>query len=211
MLNFKALTTTAAIVSGIMLGGIFDAGSVKAAVLFEDNFDSEPVGLGKTTLTKWNVTAGNVDVIGNSFFDLYPGNGRYLDMDGTPAANATIRSKALLNLNPGTYQLSFKLGRNGSGNSLLVQLGSVFAETFAATPTLTSIVRSFTVTSASSAVLSFAEQGTPNLGGSILDAVRLEQTQATAIPTPALLPGLIALGVTTIRKRKAEQKEAVEV
>ncbi len=34
---------------------------------------------------------------------------------------------------------------------------------------------------------------------------------STPIPTPALLPGLIGIGVAAIRKSKAEQKETVEV
>jgi hypothetical protein len=33
----------------------------------------------------------------------------------------------------------------------------------------------------------------------------------TPIPTPALLPGLVGMGIAALRKRKAEQKEAVDV
>lgn len=42
-------------------------------------------------------------------------------------------------------------------------------------------------------------------------SVTYDYTSAsTPIPTPALLPGLVGMGVAAIRKRKAEQKEAVE-
>lgn len=190
----------------------FGASSAQAAILFQDDFDSETQGLGLTALANWTITAGNLDIIGTDFFDFHPGNGNYLDMDGTPATNARIETKQLFNLATGTYQLSFNIGNNTGVNSadseLLVQLGSVFTESFAATSTLTSITRSFTVTTSTVARLSFEEIGTPDFGGSILDAVELEQTQATAIPTPALLPGLIGLGAAALRKRKPEQVDA---
>ena len=37
-----------------------------------------------------------------------------------------------------------------------------------------------------------------------LSEVQFDGTPATAVPTPALLPGLIGLGVAALRKRKAE-------
>ena len=40
---------------------------------------------------------------------------------------------------------------------------------------------------------------------------RLGSSPVQPIPTPALLPGLIGIGVAALRKRKAEQKESVEV
>ncbi len=55
---------------------------VGANIVFEDTFDSESVGVGYTSLTNWAVTSGNVDVIGDGYHNIYPGNGRYLDMDG---------------------------------------------------------------------------------------------------------------------------------
>ncbi|PSR15716.1 hypothetical protein C8255_21655 [filamentous cyanobacterium CCP3] len=36
-------------------------------------------------------------------------------------------------------------------------------------------------------------------------------TASTSISTPGLLPGLVGMGLAAIRKRKAEQKEAVKV
>jgi hypothetical protein len=75
-------------------------------VVFEDNFERESLGLNITSLTNWTVTAGNVDVIGSGFEDIYPGNGNYLDMDGT-WGNATIQSTSI-SLVPGTYQMSFR-------------------------------------------------------------------------------------------------------
>lgn len=46
----------------------------------------------------------------------------------------------------------------------------------------------------------------------VLDNLTFSNSNATAVPTPALLPGLIGLGVGVLRKRKAEAaKQAVEV
>ncbi len=48
--------------------------------------------------------------------------------------------------------------------------------------------------------------------GSVGGPISSISLTATAIPTPALLPGLVAMGVGVLRKRKAEAaKEAVEV
>lgn len=199
----KVVKTISSLFLGVAIAGI-SASSTQAAVLFQDNFDSETLDLGKTTLANWNVTAGNIDV-----YSPYSGQGNSLDMDGTPAANATIETKQLFDFVAGTYQLSFKIGNNTfTNNSILVQLGSVFSESFDATSTLTSIARSFTITAPTSAKLSFTEKGPADRGGSVLDDVVLEQTQATPVPTPALLPGLIGLGVAALRKRKSEQVAA---
>lgn len=148
--------------------------------MFEDTFDSELVGLNITALTNWIVT-GNLDVIGSgppSFFDLYSGNGNYLDMDGS-CGNASIESKMMFNLSPGTYELSFELGNNpygGGVNGLMVQLGSAYSESFstpAGSPPLTLVTRQITVAAPTVARITFAETGLPSCGGSILDDVRL--------------------------------------
>lgn len=38
----------------------------------------------------WGVTGGTVDLVGNGFFDLLPGNGLYVDLGGTTAPNAGL-------------------------------------------------------------------------------------------------------------------------
>ena len=55
-------------------------------VLFEDNFDTENDGIGELSydnLANWTILSGGIDLIGNGFWDAYPGNGLYLDLDGT--------------------------------------------------------------------------------------------------------------------------------
>jgi hypothetical protein len=107
--------------------------TANAAVVFSDNFDAENGGapvLGTTALTNFNVLLPNVDVIGTgpggSAYDFYPGQGLYLDLDGTTGAtNAMIATKSIFG--PGSYSLSFLVGNNpgggGNANTLTVSLG----------------------------------------------------------------------------------------
>lgn len=101
--------------------------------VFKDSFDQEAPALGVTQLAHWTIT-GNVDVIGEgSPFDLYPGHGRYIDLDGSPCAASTMRSPPI-RFTRGSYLLSFRLGSNpyggGLDNELQVELGGLFGETF---------------------------------------------------------------------------------
>ena len=88
---------------------------VHSTITFQDNFNLEPGGTSFTSITNWNATAGNFDVIGDGFFDIYPGNGKYIDMAGS--TNATIETSTSILLNPGTHQLTFNLGTNLADNS----------------------------------------------------------------------------------------------
>ena len=73
-------------------------GAASATPIFEDNFDSENGGNGVTNYTgfiNWTVTDGTVDLIGNGYFDFFPGNGLYVDMDGsTNNAGKMMKTKA---------------------------------------------------------------------------------------------------------------------
>lgn len=52
-------------------------------------------------------------------------------------------------------------------------------------------------------------RGTGNLNASQNGAARLFETTQTAVPTPALLPGLIGMGIAAWRKRKGELIEEI--
>jgi len=145
-----------------------------AQTLFIDNFDSETTGLGLTTLSNWNVTAGNLDV-----YAIYTGQGLSLDMDGT-AADATIQTKTDFTFTPGTYRLSFKIGNNQyAGNGLHFTIGSLLDDSVAATSVLTLIERQFTVAVTTTAPIVFTETGPADDGGSVLDDVQLVRFNAT--------------------------------
>ena len=84
-----------------------------AAVIFEDNFDSENGGVGELNYTgfeRWNVALGTVDLIGNGFHDLLPGNGLYVDLDGS-TGNAGVLYR-MQDLDAGDYTLFFDLAGN---------------------------------------------------------------------------------------------------
>ena len=79
--------------------------------MFQDNFDSENslvAALNYNGFNNWSVS-GVVDLIGNSYFDFLPGNGMYLDMDGSNYAAGTITTKvsSLWIQEPTLYLLSF--------------------------------------------------------------------------------------------------------
>lgn len=88
-----------------------------ATVVFSDNFDTEPVGT-NTQPTLWTVTDGTVDTIGDpltgsDFFNLRPGNGLYIDLDGS-SSNAAILTSDPFSLTPGLqYTLTFDLSGSG--------------------------------------------------------------------------------------------------
>ena len=111
---------------GAALG--FSQASV-STVVFSDNFDTETTGL-NTQPSQWTVTNGTVDTIGDplvgpNFFNLRPGNGLYIDLDGS-TSDAGVMTSDPFSLLPGTnYVLSFDLSgslRNNGNNRVLAGL-----------------------------------------------------------------------------------------
>ncbi len=110
-------------------------------VLFSDNFNDENSGRGQANYRRfanWEVVRGDVDLIGTGYFDHQPGNGLYVDLDGTKSAftsatvAGTLASKNPLVLSPGTYLLQFDLaGHPYEGpNTVIVRLGDVYRADF---------------------------------------------------------------------------------
>ena len=186
-------------------------GTANAAVLFSDDFNGENGGtpvLGTTTLANFNVELPNVDVIGSgaggTAYDFYPGQGLYLDLDGTTGAtNATIATKSLFG--PGSYSLTFLLGNNpgggGSTNTLTVSLGDFISAPINTSgfPPLSQVNLAFTTTT--SGALRFAQGGPADQQGSIIDDVEL-----SGVPEPAsvvtMITGLAALGLTQWKRSR---------
>jgi len=176
---------------------LLSATAAQAVPLFSDTFDSEVLGLNQT-LDNWTVSDGAIDVVGTGFFDFYPGNGNYIDLDGSIGNAGKITTNALFNLLAGTYTLSFQLGGStrGDSNSVTVALGSIYSEVFtlASNAGLQTITRSiFLGAAAGSGALSFDHAGGDNLG-LLLDDVALDfRTVQTDVPEPASF-ALVALG-----------------
>lgn len=103
----KILLTSLVLLSGLAI-------NANAAIIFEDNFDSENGGVGAlnyNSFANWSVNNGTVDLIGNGFFDFFPDNGLYVDLDGS-TGDAGVMRNVQRGLTAGDYTLSFDLAGN---------------------------------------------------------------------------------------------------
>lgn len=78
-----------------------EAGTAQATVLLSDNFNSENGGAGTLNyagFVNWTVSDGSVDLCGNGFCDFLPGNGLYVDMDGSTGNAGKLTSVATFTL-----------------------------------------------------------------------------------------------------------------
>jgi len=103
------------------------------------------------------------------------------------AANATISFISKINDSVTTFTMAQLLGNSVPTPNVIVGNGNYF---------------SFFVTNNSEIFdeVRFADLSTANNAGFL----RVDNVAYQAIPTPALLPGLVALGIGAVRKRKAE-------
>ena len=178
-----------------------------AALIFSDDFNGENGGIANfwtlnyVGFTNWDVTRGSVDLIGaGSVWDFYPGNGLYVDLDGTSHDSGQMTSKATFSLTPGiTYVLQYDLGgnqRRAPSNTVQVSMslsGFSVTHVLAADAPLTTFTDIFTVASVQTGRLIFDQtDNNDNLMGAILDNVRLS---AVPIPGTVLLLGSGIIGL----------------
>ena len=92
----------------------------QAAPVYTDNFNSNTPA-GNLTPAGWTVTGGSVDVVGPGFFDLLPGNGSYIDLDGS-TNSAGLLSTTVVGAANGSYTVTFDLAgsQRGTSESVLV-------------------------------------------------------------------------------------------
>jgi hypothetical protein len=173
------------------------AQSSQAATVFSDNFNSYAEQLNWVPPANWSVTSGSVDLIGetttNSSYDFFPGNGGYVDLDGSTGQAGTLAT--LQSFAAGTYTLTFDLGGRVSPNPSLttdITLGSfATAVTLDAGSGLDPYTFTFTTTGGN---LVFSDAATPDQNqGNILDNVVLSTTPLPSTWT-MLIAGFIGLG-----------------
>ncbi|HEX7637874.1 MAG TPA: pyruvate-binding protein [Burkholderiaceae bacterium] len=172
-----------------------------AATVWSDNFDADARGLNAVP-AGWTVAnAGTVDVIGTGFFDEIPGNGNYIDLDGSNGVAGLLTRGA--SVGAGTYTATFSLGgnhRDGSTDLVTVNFGGS-SQTFSVGPNDAFTTYSLTTAAAAGDLsLSFVDGRNGNIGA-LLDNI----TVASAVPEAdsAVLLGLGLAAVGMARRRRA--------
>ncbi len=152
-------------------------------VVFRDDFDAENRGAARAdyrAFARWEVAEGSVDLLGTYPYDyLPPGSGLYVDLDGSHSRAGILRTRQALALEPGTYELSFRLGgaqRRSAPNGVVVTLGTLYRERFVveAFAPLRTHRRLVRVARGDTARLQFAHEGGDD-HGMYLDRVELRR------------------------------------
>lgn len=186
------------------------AGVANAATIFSDNFDTDVNGLNTVSFVGgWSVANGTVDTIGSPppFFDLIPGHGHYIDLDGS-TGDAGRFSKALLLTGGVTYTASFDLAGSHRGDRNIVDVvfgNTLNTYTLASADPLGNASLVFTPGATGLYSLSFANRGGDDVGA-LLDNVSV----TTAVPEPSthalMLAGLAGLaGMGAVARRRAKR------
>jgi hypothetical protein len=184
-----------------------------AGVMFFDDFNSENTGVSAPNYNRfanWTVTSGYVDIIGNGIWDLQPGNGLYVDLDGSASAAGTLQLRSPLNLPAGNYLLSFKLAghlRPQFGNNtemVAVDVGGGLVTAgynLAASSGFSLYSLGFSLVNPQLVNIEFRAFGGDNVGP-LLDDVKIESTTNVPDSGSSLLILACSAGLLLAAKRK---------
>jgi predicted outer membrane repeat protein len=211
-MNLKPIATAIALLAGAAF-----AQAASAGVVLQDDFNSDAQMLnwtGDAVFTSNAVldTGGAIastDLIGTNFFDFFPGNGNYVDLDGsTGYGNVPTAGQLESNTSfgAGTYTLTFDLGGNDRGaaaQTTVISLGDYSdAITLASGDPLAVHSLTFTTTGGN---LFFTENGPSDQQGNILDNVTLS---TAAVPEPMtwamMLVGFGGMGAAMRTNRRKQ-------
>ena len=204
------------IVGAVLLVGAMTLGvPVRAAILFQDNFDADSPNsvLNFNSLLNWTVSDGTIDYIRSGDFGINcVGNtGGCLDMDGSSSDAGKITSKTTFNFLANvlyTFELMMS-GNQRGGAPDTFSFGFVGFPLFNFTPAPLPFNQPFTTYSSSFTGFAFSAKifveglGGDNVG-SILDNVVLrDNRQAVDEPATALLVimSVLAMGIRRRSKR----------
>jgi hypothetical protein len=193
------------------------AGHASAAVVLSDNFNGE---VPPPDVLNWpgdsvflsTGAPGSVDLIGaGGVFDFLPGNGGYVDLDGSsgsghdPAGQLT----SVLSFGPGSYTLSFDLAGNqraATPQSTTVSLGN-FNATFGPLASGVGFTTHTITFSTTGGNLVFTQNGPSDQQGNLLDNISL-----ASVPEPAtwamMLLGFGGLGAALRQRRRVAAASA---
>jgi hypothetical protein len=184
-----------------------------AAPVFFDDFNTENGGAGVLNyagFANWTVSDGTVDLIGNGFYDFLPGNGLYVDMDGSTSNAGKMLTTQAISLGAGTYELSYELAGNHRNAGVETVDVAVNVGIFSASHSLsindpfTLFTQQFTLATAQDVTISFEGIGRDNIG-MLMDNVKLDNVTPPTVPAPAaiLLAGMGTGLVGWLRRRRA--------
>jgi hypothetical protein len=181
------VTVTTGNESASLAGGFTVFPETARVTMFLDTFDgenNETATLNFFDFTKWIVSDGSVDLLGNGILDFQPGHGLYVDLDGSTFAAGRLSMRTPLVLDQGVYELEFELAgsQRGDDNTVLVQFGDLINEsiTLASDVPFTQTRRTFVVNVRTTATLSFDDLG-EDTWGLLLDDVMV--TRLVEAPT----------------------------
>jgi hypothetical protein len=183
------------------------AAAAHAAPLASDDFDANTLKLNGVP-AGWSVTGGTVDIIGSNFsgtaFNLVPGHGAYIDLDGS-SADAGLLSRSFMLTAGVEYTASFDLAgsHRGSTESGTVTFGAAsLTYQIASATDFAGYVLTFTPETTGDYALTFQNAGGDNVGA-LLDNVAV--TFTSAVPEPGAwaltLAGLLVVGLRSRRSR----------
>jgi choice-of-anchor C domain-containing protein len=170
---------------------------------------------GSTAIPGWLVLGNSIDYIGSTW--QASDGSRSIDLSGQGVGRIEQTFDTILGT---TYQVLFDLAGNPAGTPVEKLLrvaatgGTAQDYSFDTTgKTLTAMgwqttAYSFTATSPSTTLLFTSLTNTAF--GPALDNVRVSTDGVTPVPTPALLPGLIGMGIAAWRRRQGEAQAAGE-